>query len=283
MRSAHLDAERARLEAQLFVLDVERKAVAVVAKAEALTTALSCDKESSQKSDIKHRSGSHDSILRTKEYVQEQARLQANAQLGQSETSEDTWPPPPPAELFQENLTERPSYEIECFDTNKDYRCYDTSKVVFEAESHLFGAHSNTSAGYALYPDGYYSTQPPYVKSAPAIKTEQDPYPCNIRPPDETCHMPTYSHSNMQSSGRAPNAHSYPQVKTYAPTPSQHVQFWASTPDVNQSVSDLVRFMARREIVSTSLLSFDDRPKNYRAWKASFLTNKKTFFILKFL
>lgn len=76
----------------------------------------------------------------------------------------------------------------------------------------------------------------------------------------------------MQSSGRAPNAHSYPQVKSYAATPSQHVQFRASTPDVNQSVSDLVRFMARREIVSTSLLAFDDRPENYSAWKASFLT-----------
>ncbi|XP_073668774.1 uncharacterized protein [Paramisgurnus dabryanus] len=272
MQSAHLDAEKARLEAKLFVLDVERKAAAAVAKAEALTAALSCDKESSHKSDIEHRSGSHDSIRRTQEYVQEQARLQANAQLGQSEMFEDAWPPPPPAELFQENLTERPSYEIEGLDTHKDYRCYDTSKVILEAESHPPGAHSNTSAGYALYPDGYYSTQPPYVKSSPATKEEHDPYLCNIRPSDETYHMPTYSHSIMQSSGRVPNAHSYPQVKSYAATPSQHVQFRASTPDVNQSVSDLVRFMARREIVSTSLLAFNDCPENYSAWKASFLT-----------
>lgn len=30
--------------------------------------------------------------------------------------------------------------------------------------------------------------------------------------------------------------------------------------------------MARREIVSTGLLQFDDRPENYRSWKASFFT-----------
>ncbi|XP_060772289.1 uncharacterized protein LOC132883105 [Neoarius graeffei] len=36
-------------------------------------------------------------------------------------------------------------------------------------------------------------------------------------------------------------------------------------------MSDFVKFMARREIIATGLLQFDDRPENYRAWKASFL------------
>ncbi len=36
-------------------------------------------------------------------------------------------------------------------------------------------------------------------------------------------------------------------------------------------MSDVVKFMARRELVATGLLQFDKRPENYRAWKASFL------------
>ena len=36
-------------------------------------------------------------------------------------------------------------------------------------------------------------------------------------------------------------------------------------------MSDVVRFMARREQEATGLLQFDERPENYREWKASFL------------
>lgn len=39
----------------------------------------------------------------------------------------------------------------------------------------------------------------------------------------------------------------------------------------HQNMSDVVRFMARRELVATGLLQLDERPENYRAWKASFI------------
>lgn len=39
----------------------------------------------------------------------------------------------------------------------------------------------------------------------------------------------------------------------------------------HQNMSDVVRFMARRELVATGFLQFNERPENYRAWKASFL------------
>lgn len=39
----------------------------------------------------------------------------------------------------------------------------------------------------------------------------------------------------------------------------------------DQGVSDLVRFLARRKLVSTGLIQFNDRPECYRAWRASFL------------
>lgn len=36
-------------------------------------------------------------------------------------------------------------------------------------------------------------------------------------------------------------------------------------------MTNFVRFFARRELVSTGLLQFDDRPESFRAWRASFL------------
>lgn len=36
--------------------------------------------------------------------------------------------------------------------------------------------------------------------------------------------------------------------------------------------NDFVRYLARRELVSTGLLQFNDKPQNYRAWKRSFLS-----------
>ncbi len=58
MQKARLDAKRACLEAQLAVLDVKTEASVAVAKAEALSTALS-DKVSIYKFSSQHISGSH--------------------------------------------------------------------------------------------------------------------------------------------------------------------------------------------------------------------------------
>lgn len=65
-------------------------------------------------------------------------------------------------------------------------------------------------------------------------------------------------------------------------TPDRKPQMWNSRgakdieanqadPASSQSMSDFVRFFARRELVSSGLLQFNDRPESYRAWKASFL------------
>lgn len=35
-------------------------------------------------------------------------------------------------------------------------------------------------------------------------------------------------------------------------------------------MSDFVRHFARREIVATGLVHFNNKPQNYRAWKRSF-------------
>lgn len=38
----------------------------------------------------------------------------------------------------------------------------------------------------------------------------------------------------------------------------------------NSSVNDFIRYFARREIVATGLVQFNDKPQNFRAWERSF-------------
>lgn len=244
----------------------------VASKAEALSTALSSDKASSCKSGSQHRSDSHASIKRTKEYVQDQAKLQANAQLHPSAVEEDLGPPPPPpAKLFQESMSQLPLYEIGAFDRGKDFKHYEFSNNIVDPETHIPGEQSEEALRQAPYPAGYESKPSQRVKLSPSISNRQNPYFTCVRPPDDLSHLPThaYQHSDMQPAETAINIHSYPQVKPCAPTPHLNVPLGNSTPRANsgenQDVSNLIRFMARREIVSTGLLQFDDCPENYRA------------------
>nr|XP_054593164.1 uncharacterized protein LOC129160055 [Nothobranchius furzeri] len=46
----------------------------------------------------------------------------------------------------------------------------------------------------------------------------------------------------------------------------------ALTNNDSSNMSDFVRYLARRELVATGLLQFNDKPQNYRAWKRSFLS-----------
>ncbi len=36
-------------------------------------------------------------------------------------------------------------------------------------------------------------------------------------------------------------------------------------------MSEIARYLARRELVNSGLFKFDDRPENYWAWKSSFI------------
>ncbi len=221
MQKARLDVERACLEAQLAVLDVEREAAVAVAKAEALLSALSSDKVSSRKSSSQHTSGSHATTQRTKVYVQEQARLQANKQLDTPVFSEDWWPPPPPTETFQENKPQLLPYELEAPDSGEDFRRWEVSENVIDNEAHIQDKQSEEASRNAPYPDKYHPRLPQSVKPSPSVKNRQDPYFAHVRPPDDLSHLPVHAHlnSNMQSQDMAINAHSYPQIKSCAPTP----------------------------------------------------------------
>ncbi|XP_036003031.1 uncharacterized protein LOC118566091 isoform X1 [Fundulus heteroclitus] len=68
-----------------------------------------------------------------------------------------------------------------------------------------------------------------------------------------------------------PTHHFRPQNHLTQPPPARH----AVLPDFHDGsshINDFVRYLARRELVATGLLQFNDKPQNYRAWRRSFLT-----------
>ncbi|XP_015230161.1 PREDICTED: uncharacterized protein LOC107084717 isoform X2 [Cyprinodon variegatus] len=54
-----------------------------------------------------------------------------------------------------------------------------------------------------------------------------------------------------------------PNINPFYPHP-------AYTNNRSSNMNDFVRYLARRELVATGLLQFNDKPQNYRAWKRSF-------------
>lgn len=177
-------------------------------------------------------------------------------------------------------MSQLPLYEIEALDRGKYFKHYEFSNNIVDPETHIPDEQSE-AIRQAPYPAGYESKPTQRVKLSPSISNRDNPYFTCVRPPDYFSHLPThaYRHSDMQPPETAVLTHSYPQVESCAPTPQIHVPLGNSTPRANggenQDVSNLIRFMARREIVSTGLLQFDDCPENYRAWKASFFTTTK--------
>ncbi|XP_061887355.1 E3 ubiquitin-protein ligase LRSAM1 isoform X1 [Entelurus aequoreus] len=86
----------------------------------------------------------------------------------------------------------------------------------------------------------------------------------------------THSQQSRGSPVKFPQERCFPQQLHFAPSQDQQRRHQCATnymPSRDQSVtSDLAKYLIRKEIVSASLLMFDDRPENYWAWKAAFIT-----------
>ncbi|XP_049322874.1 uncharacterized protein LOC125782565 [Astyanax mexicanus] len=76
-------------------------------------------------------------------------------------------------------------------------------------------------------------------------------------------------YSGLQDQHEACSVHQYPPIRPPDRNYQAHLQQGQQLQD--QSMINIMKFMARREIVTTGLLQFDDRPENYRAWRASFV------------
>ncbi|XP_053086862.1 uncharacterized protein LOC128317648 [Pangasianodon hypophthalmus] len=124
---------------------------------------------------------------------------------------------------------------------------YSISASHLNPEAKSFLSHQ-TNAGF----------QTPHVTSnQPCIyKNEYARESCEVR--FESSHATPVQHFRPQNNSGHPTPLSYPI------TPNSNVS--------GSNINDFVRYLARRELVATGLLQFNDKPQNYRAWKCPFQT-----------
>ncbi|KAI2655939.1 hypothetical protein H4Q32_012732 [Labeo rohita] len=124
---------------------------------------------------------------------------------------------------------------------------------------------------------------PSYSISASHLKPEAKPFlSCQtsvaFQPPDHT----------FKQSGNRDNEYARKSCevgfRNIHSTPLQHLRTQNNTSHLtplsypispnshndNSNINDFVRYLARRELVATGLLQFNDKPQNYRVWKRSF-------------
>ena len=63
------------------------------------------------------------------------------------------------------------------------------------------------------------------------------------------------------------------EYKPHQPYQTHSLPMYNTSPSSAVASADLGKYLMRRELVSSGLLKFDDRPENYWAWKASFLSS----------
>ena len=88
----------------------------------------------------------------------------------------------------------------------------------------------------------------------------QSPHPTSSYPEQREVRFKAEHGTYVQHSSPQNERRSTPMPST----PSPHSR------NDNSNMNDFVRYLARRELVATGLLQFNDKPQNYRAWKRSF-------------
>jgi hypothetical protein len=98
---------------------------------------------------------------------------------------------------------------------------------------------------------------------------------CNIFPPLQNT-IKSYRREIMSVGEQLHNIGPSNQAHLPSPQPQPRpVTAFREDPPDSSGATDVMKYLIRREMVSSGLLKFDDHPKNYRAWKSSFLSNNQ--------
>lgn len=260
MQKAHLDAEKVCLDAQLDVITAEKAAAAATAKAEALAVTLD-DNESNLDMRSNARHSLNEYVQRTEEYVEEQAELRTNIQ------TDAFIMPEGPSEIQGLQVNRSPSHSRP---STRPSSVIDTHLPIVRAVSiqrHVTQSGANV-------------TRPSATREHSDSHKEQKykAYFGHVGPPENYRHLPADAqHHNVvqpPASQPPPQSQAYSTGKQSPPPPLRQAQYSTGREQSrygDNTMPDLVKFMARREVIATGLLQFDDRPENYRSWKASFL------------
>ncbi|XP_014829410.1 PREDICTED: uncharacterized protein LOC106907997 [Poecilia mexicana] len=220
-----LKMEKARLEASMEMLTIEKETAAAIAKAEALEAVVGTS-EGKHSCRLPFISSVVDSSERTKEYVENQAKLSADIHV----ESHDA---PSHNTLYMPHLTPP----------------RDDCPAV--ANANVFKTQQK-------------SLNPFITMDVNATSLQQMEHQYRtIKKNDQDSLMPAHSPTANQQPCDTNNA------MEARPT-SQRGNFQQPAHSTGSQMTDFVRFLARRELVTTGLLQFNDRPENYRAWRRSF-------------
>ncbi|XP_031747764.1 uncharacterized protein LOC116406890 [Xenopus tropicalis] len=239
-KETELKLEKTRLEASIEILNLHKTVAIANAKADALDAALDTTEQASQKFTMQPDVKPETAMQRTKEYVLKHS---------------------------QEYSPSMPSLE-----KLSEYR--DSDVIPSSEQNHSIPLQNiPLQCDYISPPDGALLQEQKDFKQL---------YPVNVKTPAAR------DYNDIQWTLPVTNKYSYPPVtRPRVPDRDSHSPegSYQHTPDVkpalpikpdsnqltgDQQMSDLVRFMARREMITSGLVQFDEKPENYRAWKVSF-------------
>ncbi|KAM5193703.1 uncharacterized protein ACMZJ9_018671 [Mantella aurantiaca] len=239
-KETELRLERARLEASLEILNLQKTVAIANAKADVLEAALDTSEQTVQESTMQPDVKPGTVTQRTKDYVLKHS---------------------------QEYSLSMPNLEqlTECRD-NDDTPSFHQNQSMPQQNINPAVTSISPPDGALLQERMDYKPFYPFIGKIPEARdyndtqwTLPDTYDCYYPParqpvfPDRGSHPPegTYKYT--------------PEVKPALPIKPNTDQ-----PTGKQQMSELVRFMARRDMITSGLIQFDEKPENYRAWKVSF-------------
>ena len=244
---AHNILEKARTDVELETLAVEREAAVASAQAEVLEAA---DGENrSQRSKHGKKSSKHDIDDRTSAYVEQQIELK----------SEFITSPDGRAPLLDSSLITwgTPYVASECSPTTTKHVKIEEHTPVSDLTSPKTPPHANKTPVADHTP----SNAPPKANNTPVS---------DHKPSITLQYVPQANNTHQEDNKQ----HAKPQVKLLNPSAQYYTPLRYSTtsdPIQTPGMADFVKYLARRELVTTSLNQFDDQPESFRAWQSSFL------------
>ncbi|KAK7882975.1 hypothetical protein WMY93_029149 [Mugilogobius chulae] len=239
-KEMELKLQKAHLEASMEMLAIEKEAAAAVAEAEVLE-AVTRNSDRLHSGHTPLLSPSLDPVERTREYVKEQNGILKDTQLSPEEnvvTTDET-----------EELHNR------------------TTVLPIVHATHLKPTTDLSPTAEAYVPDTPFSQASskatnPFITREDIIKyyqMEQEKQTKNV-----SFNVPTDSYSDNKTTDKPQYKKPERESDAYPHSPQQPLS------NSNSHMTDFVRFLARRELVTTGLLQFNDQPESYRAWRKSF-------------
>lgn len=242
-KESELKVQQAQLEASLETLRLEKKAAAIQAKAEALETA--AELESRGQSSLSELP-IEDATERTQAYVSEQMESDVDAEA----------PVPDGTFYDKESIPfsemQQPQNTVSYLQQEKQYTSYATPP-----------RSQPSNAENIQNPAISQSTSVRFTLSGQRKAFTQSPH--NVYHPE--AQSPAVQGSEERSRHRGTPL-SYSQTMSGTPLYAGPHQ---SNLYADSQISDVVRFIARRDLVSTGLTQFNDQPETFRAWRASFI------------